>query len=444
MKLHLKIICLIFVFALGAGADDFSFGNLANELSDIKPQVISGFFSPSPAEIGVAASGNSVEREWLVMVYIAAANDLGLLGSANSDINEMERADLSEKISVVVKYNILGVDNRSDRNLNFQRGSKTIYIRHDDEPGEITSPVIASGDNSDMGDWQHLRSFAEINMKKFPAKKTMLIVWNHGSGRNGIASDDVSENEMDLNQLGLALKEITGATGKKLDVLAMDACLMQMASVAYEIKDYAKVIVGSEETITSLGYPYRLVLNGLSDNPAMDAKELGNTIVKVYSAFYEGFGGAAQTTLSSIDASLMPRFVKLLNNWISDMPSDTDDFKKAASESVIKKTFFFDNSDVFSIDLCDFIDNVGNALPEGSRAKESGKILRNFVTDNLILSHIGTGAKMEGKWPYNERTCGLAIYMPEMIYDAKYENLSFAEHSLWDDFVKDIMRARFR
>ena len=92
-------------------------------------------------------------------------------------------------------------------------------------------------------------------MLRFPAKKTMLVIWGHGAGYRGIAYDDVSNNHISVPQLGSALANITKTTGRKLDIFATDASFMQMASVAYEIKDYAKVIVGSEESIPAQGYP---------------------------------------------------------------------------------------------------------------------------------------------------------------------------------------------
>jgi len=389
------------------------------------------------------------------MVYMSGVNDLGILGYVDKNINAMESVKFTNKVSVVAHYSAIRADEY--KNLKFQSGSETLHIRHDSDINKVTSPVIGSGDNSDMGDWKHLDRFAARNIRRFPAKKTMLIIWGHGGGNRGLAFDDVSDNHITVNQLGSALEKICKRTGRKLDIFATDASFMQMAGIAYEIKDYAKVIVGSEESIPGQGYPYRGILTDLNGNPEMDARELGNIIVRDYGDYYSDEGIAISavrnyvnnkysggTTISAVDAALMPQFVKLLNNWVSAITSNADDFKKVAKLSVSENAFYFGSFNVEkgarSIDLCDFIDYADNALPDGSQAKEAGVILRNFVTNALIISHRGTGTKKGTSGSYNTRTCGLAIYMPKMIYAPNYNELIFARDSLWDDFIRGYLK----
>lgn len=398
---------------------------------------------------------NSAEREWLIIVYMSGVNDLGILGYVDKNINAMESVNFTDKVFVVAKYNAI----RSDENnqLQFQDNSETVNIRHDSDINKITSPVEGSKYNSDMGDGNHLYRFARSNMLRFSAKKTMLIIWGHGGGHRGLAYDDVSNNHISVKQLGLALKKITETTGRKLDIFATDASFMQMAGVAYEIKDYAKVIVGSEESIPGQGYPYKSILTDLNNNPEMDAREFGNIIVRDYGDYYSDKGidistvrdyGAYNdiggTTISAIDTVMMPQFVELLNNWVNAITSNDDDLKKVAKLSVSENAFYFGSFNVEkgarSTDLCDFIDHADNVLPDGSQAKEAGVILRDFVTNDLIISHRGTGTKKGTIGSYNTRTCGLAVYMPKMIYAPNYNELFFARDSLWDDFIRGYLK----
>ena len=60
----------------------------------------------------------------------------------------------------------------------------------------------------------------------------------------------------------------------KVDVLAFDACLMQMAEVAYEVKDLADYVVGSEETEPGPGYPYDPFLAGLLGHASLKTTEI--------------------------------------------------------------------------------------------------------------------------------------------------------------------------
>ncbi len=59
-------------------------------------------------------------------------------------------------------------------------GCKRYYIKKDKDPNKITSPVIAETPKCDMGSWEYLSDFANWVKKNYPAKRYVLIVWNHG------------------------------------------------------------------------------------------------------------------------------------------------------------------------------------------------------------------------------------------------------------------------
>ena len=121
---------------------------------------------------------NSAEREWLVLVYMSGANDLGILGYIDKNINAMESINFTNKVLVVTKYN--GIRSEENKQLQFQGDSEKLHIRHDSDINKITSPAFYSKYNSDMGDQKHLCRFVISNMLRFPAKITMLIIWGHG------------------------------------------------------------------------------------------------------------------------------------------------------------------------------------------------------------------------------------------------------------------------
>jgi cysteine peptidase C11 family protein len=65
--------------------------------------------------------------------------------------------------------------------------------------------------------------------------------------------------------------------GRKVDMVGMDACLMTMLEVAYQIRDHAEILVGSEP---GDGRPYDTVLRDLAARPGMTARDLAATIVR--------------------------------------------------------------------------------------------------------------------------------------------------------------------
>jgi Clostripain family len=75
--------------------------------------------------------------------------------------------------------------------------------------------------------------------------------------------------------------------GRKVDVVGMDACLMTMIEVAYEMRDYALVLVGSEKTEPGPGWPHAAILGVLTARPALK-KLLGCASVAALARSYVG------------------------------------------------------------------------------------------------------------------------------------------------------------
>src|SRR5205085_910475 len=96
-----------------------------------------------------------------------------------------------------------------------------------------------------------------------------------------IAIDVGSQDYLDNQELRAAVASAMPAKGK-FDILACDACLMNMVEVAYEMRDTAGLLVGSEETEPGAGWPYKAILAGLAKRPEMAPTELAKLIVDEY------------------------------------------------------------------------------------------------------------------------------------------------------------------
>jgi hypothetical protein len=428
-RILLVTFAAVAALTVGLKAQDVSFDSLYKDL----PQPVAA--APAPAPVAAAPQGKAApaaEREWLVMVFINGVNDLGILGFANKSINDMEKVGSTDKVAVVVEYGILGVDGSDARNLQFQRGSKTIYVTRDNDSGSITSSPFYSSNDADMGSAANLVRFVKRAARRFPAKHTAVIIWNHGAGRLGIAYDDVTKNHMEVDQLGRALGQVRQFLGRRIDVFATDACLMQMAGVAYEFKDAAEVIVGSEEVIPGDSYPYDAILGPLAANPGLNAEQLGALMVDAYGDYYRD-----DVTLSALRASALPGFVGRLNRWVEAVKADPRAFAAASSESAADVTKNFSMRD--SKDLYDYLANVNDLLlPTRSQAAKAATAeLQNYIKGTLLIRDTGL--------PSMTNAHGVAAYIPTLRYNsANYEKLIFARDSLWDDFLRDMMEERLK
>ena len=100
------------------------------------------------------------------------------------------------------------------------------------------------------------------------------------------------------------MQETQKMIGRKLDILGMDACLMNMAEVSYQVKNSVLYTVGSEETEPVDGWPYDTILTALSKQPDMSPIELSKLIVKYYINSYKGSGEAVTQSACDLSASL--------------------------------------------------------------------------------------------------------------------------------------------
>ena len=154
--------------------------------------------------------------------------------------------------------------------------------------------------NGDLntGSTKTLVDFVQWAHRLFPAKRTALVLWGHGSGHDdqnvyravrgsvsprtaarlaqrrlgffsgtrrsileqgptrGYGYDDTAGDFLDNAELRKVLLQIKEILGRKLDILGFDACLMAMIEVAYQIQDVANMLVASERTEPGDGWWY--------------------------------------------------------------------------------------------------------------------------------------------------------------------------------------------
>ncbi len=371
-----------------------------------------------PAAPPAARAGDPAVREWTVMVFVNAKNNLERFGLR--DVNEMELAGSTDKVAVVAE---LGRTAQYTAAEGGWKGARRYLITKDTDTAAINSPVLRDADYLDMGDYRSVIDFAKWAKAAYPAKKYMLVIWNHGSGweRSGaaggrwISTDEQTGHRISTPQLAAILKEIGG-----VDIYASDACLMQMAEVVYELKDHASYIVGSEETEPADGQPYDRLLGALGARPEMTPEELSRAMVDVYADYYEQW--KQPTTDSYIRTAALPGLLKAANAFTAALTRSRD---KAAAKAAAAGAQNFnapDNKDLY--DLAELV----TAKTRNADVKTAGKTLLEYLTGTLIgHSRVTHGCP---------KAHGLAVYLPPYEASGQYQELQWAKDSGWDEFIK--------
>jgi hypothetical protein len=252
-------------------------------------------------------------RKWTVLVYLNAANDLEPFSNLN--VNQMEKIGSTSDVNIVIQYKRMG--GLYDPSGGTWTNTRRYYVTKDSDTSTFTSELLSDKDSVDMGDPQTLKEFVQWGIAAYPAQKYCLVLWNHGAGwrsraasttaslTRGISYDDNTGSHIDTIELGNAID-----IGRKWDVLAFDASLMQMVEVAQEIKDQTTYIVGSEESPPGEGYPYDLILGHLVGTPDQTALTFAEQIAQDN---IDSYGASSEITESVLDSSKIAAIAPAMN-----------------------------------------------------------------------------------------------------------------------------------
>ena len=362
--------------------------------------------------------------EWTVMIYLDSDNDLESAGI--DDINEMEMVGSTTNVNIVVLADRIPGYDISNNNWTTTR---RYYITQDSDQMQINSEFNDLGELN-MGDPQTLIDFASWAVTEYPAEKYLLVIWNHGGGfrspaytTKDIAWDDTSGGDrITMPELEYALSAISTQMGKNIDIVGMDACLMAMTEVAYQIKDCADILVTSEENEPGDGWPYDTILAQLVSNPHMSPEQLAADIVDKYIISYP----YDNVTQSAIDLSYIDDLAGQLSSMADSIRSDTLTSKDAYLNAAYSSQYYGDPDFIDLYDFCNKIFYYSNSLEVKTIALIVQQTLLNFTVINSGYN----GWSVSG-------SKGLSIYFPwYYAYNSnKYNSTNFARDTKWDEML---------
>jgi hypothetical protein len=264
--------------------------------------------------------------------------------------------------------------------------------------------------------------------------------WSFNRNR-GICFDDTTGNYLTNIQLKKALHTITHdfLDGRKIDIVAFDACLMSMIEVAYSLNDYAHIAVGSEEVELGTGYDYYKVLKPFLTNrldPLHFAKHMVNAYKHTYSKITNDY------TQSAIDLRCINDLKKNINNvaliLIDGLKNQQGNSIKEYIKSSKHKNFctHFDEPSYIDIDhlYVNLLNNIKKCRLQSSKDTESFKKSlthalkegRRTISKTIRANTVGSNLK---------NAKGISIYFPERHIHNSYYQSDFAADTHWLNFV---------
>lgn len=369
--------------------------------------------------------------KWTVMVFMNAANDLDDYSELN--INQMEQVQTNPNVRVVVQWK---------RAARFApsgswTGTRRYLIQYDTDAQRINSRLVQDmGEGIDMGSADTLREFIQWARATYPADRYALVIWNHGSGwrsraafrGRAVSFDDELGTSIKIWELPTAIRPTSA--DPVMDVLLFDASLMQMLEVAYECRNIARYIVGSEESPPGEGYPYHEILKPLMDNsdvaPVQWASAIPNIFVNWYHANFPSYRNITQ---SAVDASRLENVATALD---------------ALAGSLLEKRT------LYAVSLARARQDAQNysTYPEYRDLWRAAELIKQYTSDPELTQRVNAlqFALQQAVIANNRDTragarvfhsYGLSIYYPDSgSYLGRYSNTALARATRWDEWLQ--------
>jgi len=365
-------------------------------------------------------SGNCVESpdivDWTILVYMNGDNDLAPY--AIQDLNEMRSVATNPNVDVVVLHDDTGTNGTTGN-------TRLEWVGHgESQLGEF-----------DMGDAWSLRWFGMMGVQGFPARHYALVMWDHGDGWSrassveplkGFSNDFSSGTAISIadGSYDYAMYDVYRATGRPLDVVGFDACLMGMWEVANATQYYADYFVGSEETEPASGWDYDAFLASLVAEPTMTPVELGTAIVDTYSQ-----ASASNATLALLDMAELPLLDHRINGFAKVLRANPGSFGTLETLRSGTQTF----STTAHRDLRHFTQRVTAQTSLPALVRSHATLVTNQVTSTVIHNRTRGTAY--------QNAYGIAIYLPPRSATpaATYrgEGATWSQSTAWDNFLLD-------
>ncbi len=297
-----------------------------------------------------------------VMIYMCGTDLESKYGMATSDLSEMVKANISDKVNVIVETGGC----KAWKNSVVSSSVNQIYKVH---KGGLERLEDNFGSDS-MTDPDNLRNFIKYCSKNFPANRNILILWDHGGGSiSGFGYDEKNSasGSMSLTKINQALTE----ANTKFDWIGFDACLMSTLETAYVCGNFADYLIASEEVEPGTGWYYTDWLNELSGNTSVSTLELSRGLVDDYVKACRASSYSAQVTLAVTDLAQLQAVIPPLFRDFSTSTTELisgDDYK-LVSDARAGARQFSQSSRINQVDLADLALRIGSdeaeALAEG-------------------------------------------------------------------------------
>lgn len=382
----------------------------------------------------------SRQKEWTVLVYSSGTRDIDdeVLKAAQN----LEKTGSDENVSVILQLGRNPIAPYGEKDV--RRYYINRYSYDEREAPGLQSPCVENLGEIDMSDPQNLENFISWGMKKYPARRTALVLGGHGAGFLGAITDNQKRSLMPIPEIEKALVNSKNETGKKVDLLVFNSCFLAQVEPVSQFRNSADFIVASETPLTGTGFPLKEFIQKIQEK-AKDGKDVSTEQAGAYLVDSTPENQKKVSVFSLIDTSRFSGIEKAVDNLARELINA--DVPRETIIGIIKKTpsaYSDENYPPFSDyrDLYGFARRVSqNPGIKSKKLKRAASRVMDSINETLKSKNFGHGLN------------GISIYLPDEnpedlgpyqygIISEHYERLNFSSETSWWRFIKKLYPPR--
>jgi len=334
---------------------------------------------------------------YTILVYMVGSDLESNGGAATDDLIEMAAVGSTKNINILVEtggakqWSLPMISNKVNQRWLVEKDNLKL--------------VNNKLGNRSMGKQSTLQDFLIWGVKNYPAKKYVVILWDHGSGAQGFGYDEnnLGDPSLSLKEINGALKVAKATSKQKFEMVGFDACLMANIETATALQDYASYMVASEELEPGHGWDYTSALQALNKKPTATGAEFGKAIADGYKKQATEAGTDNQITLSVVNLAKVKAVNTALDKFIKKASKDIKDPERITSVSLARsKAEDYGDAGAHggSTDMADIYDIANNL--KSTYPTEASQLMKSIKA--CITYKITSDAKPNAN--------GLSIYFP--------------------------------
>jgi hypothetical protein len=363
------------------------------------------------------------------------------------------------------------VDNSSDVNL--------LCINDNLQPGDTELLKIGKGGSQrinlteidpewsdselNLGDPDPLLKFLIWGAENYPALKYNVHLVNHGGGWRGMCWDESSNDHLSLPEIREVCEGFMEHTGRKVDILSTEGCLVGMVEFAYELADSCDYFVGGStygwgaeaDPTNGLWTPgnwqYDVCWSGLVSRPLMSSEDFAIAMGESF----EPYGPwrapplipkeSYSDVMAVFNLSKVAALVESVDAMVTHLLRQVQGPGQTINQAILINTVIGHpetpdelNTESFSGQM----DWIGVSTYTNYDLYDLAYMLTKATAGPLrtsVASSVMDGRKVDSGSGHPDAH-GISIYLPyrSSEYNIQYEETMFAKDTQWDEFLKAV------